>query len=104
MIGVSLLLNEACYRPLTPDRVHMLNFDRLLRDPAVCRDLCAWLGVDPHIGPPALDRTRGSDTKTNATGIELDREALWSERATDLYERSGAEDLVRRAREVGLDI
>lgn len=104
MIAVALLRNEDCYAHLTADRAYMLNFDKLLQSPGECRELCAWLGLDPETGPPALDQTRATDTKTNATGIELDREALWSDRARELYARSGAEDLVRRAREVGLDI
>jgi hypothetical protein len=104
MIGVALLLNEECYGALTPDRAYMLNFETLLQTPGECGSLCAWLGVDPEAGPPALEETRATDTKTNATGIELDREALWSDRAAELYARSGAEGLVRRARELGLDI
>lgn len=104
MIGVSLLLNEESYRPLTPDLVYMLNFDTLLETEAESRGLCTWLGLDPDAGPPALEESRRTDTKTNATGIDLDREALWSDRASDLYARSGAEDLVRRARDLGWDI
>lgn len=104
MLGVSLLVQEAQYWPLTPDRVFMLNFDTLLKTPAQSQRLCTWLGLDPEAGPHALAQSLKAETKTNATGLALDREALWSDRATELYARSGAEDLVRRARDIGWDL
>lgn len=101
MIGVSVLVNEPAYKSLEPDRVHFLNFDALLSDPDISRSLAAWLGADPLSADQALEATRQSETKTKATDLEIDRASLWCERADEMYHALGAEEIVRRGKELG---
>ncbi len=104
MLGVTLLIREPLCHKHDSDRFHMLNFDALLRAPEATEHLAAKLGKDPACAAKALSQTLAAETKTKATGLTIDRAALWSDKAEALYAKLGAESYVRRGRELGWDI
>ena len=104
MIGVTLLANEALYQAQDGYRFHMLNFDSILADPKAAIDLAKALGVGPEKAIAALEESRNAETKTKATGLGIDREAFWSDRAEELYRKLNAEAIVARGKELGWTI
>ena len=104
MIGVTLLANEALYQAQDGYRFHMLNFDSILVDPKVAINLAKALGVGPEKAIAALEESRNAETKTKATGLDIDREAFWSDRAEELYRKLNAEAIVARGKELGWTI
>ncbi|MDT8853542.1 sulfotransferase domain-containing protein [Paracoccaceae bacterium Fryx2] len=104
MLALTLLRNEPLCGRFQTDQFHMLNFEDLLKNPQGAADLAARFGIGPEQAAEALDLTRNAETKTKATGLEIDREALWSDRAEDLYARINAEAYVTRGRELGWTI
>lgn len=105
MLGLTLLLNEPlCGRFQEGAKFHMLSFDRLRTDPTEAARLARFLGVDPALAGPALAEALDADTKTKATDLAIDRDALWTEAAEAAYAALGAEDYARRGRELGWDI
>lgn len=105
MLGLTLLLDEPlCNRFQEEGKYHLLSFDRLRDDPAEADRLARFLGVDPAEARPAHAATLAADTKTKATDLPIDRDALWSDEAEALYAALGAEDYARRGRELGWDI
>lgn len=101
MIALSLLRAEPLCSRFQGPRFHMLSFDRLLADPAEAEALGAALGADPAAARAALAATRAAETKTKATGLAIDRAALWSDQAEALYAALEPEAYVARGRELG---
>lgn len=101
MIAATLLRNEELCVRFPAERSYLLNFETLLKDPGEAGRLAGYLGSDPQAGMDALEATLAAETKTKATNIELDRDALWSDRAETAYETLRAEDYARRGRELG---
>lgn len=104
MLAVSLLASEPLCKKYSALRFHMVNFDTLLKDPNEAVSLAKHLGADPGKAKAALQQTRQADTKTKATDIDIDREALWSDRAEELYQALEPEAFVQRGRELGWNI
>jgi hypothetical protein len=101
LIAVSMLYNDELVTSYQPDRIHFLNFDSLLNSPGEAENLARYLGKDAQAGINALTATLAAETKTKATNIDIDREALWSVRAEAAYQALRAEEYVRRGRELG---
>jgi hypothetical protein len=104
MLGITLLRQEPLCRRFQSDQFHMLNFETLLKTPQGAEDLARSLGVDPALAAAALAETKAAETKTKATGLEIDRAALWSDHAEELYAAINAEAYVARGRELGWTI
>lgn len=104
MIGSSLLRNEPLFTRHSPGLYYMLNFDRLLEDPEEAARLATAFGASARDGRAAREATLQAETKTKTTGLDIDRAALWSPRAENLYRKLDAESYVRRARELGWDL
>lgn len=103
MLAITVLRNEPlCGRFQTEQ--FMLNFETLLKSPQSAVDLAGRLGIAPDRATEALEQTRNAETKTKATGLDIDRAALWSDRAEELYSSINAEDYVKRGRELGWTI
>lgn len=103
LLGVSWLMRVRA-PGFTRRRYAFCNFDDLLTDSAVARNLAAAVGADPERAPAALEAAKAAETKTKATDIAVNRAALWTPEAERLYAASGAERLVRRARRLGWTI
>jgi len=104
MLGISLLRSEPLCKRFQTNKFHMLHFEALLKDHKVAEDLAVALGVDPALAADALEKTKMADLKTKATGLEIDRDALWSDQAEELYQRINADAYVIRGRELGWTI
>jgi hypothetical protein len=104
MLGITMLYNEPLCKKFKHDQFHFLNFETLLKDPKVAIELAARFKVDAERAVEALEETKQAETKTKATKLEIDREALWSDKAEDLYHRINAEAYVKRCRELGWTI
>jgi hypothetical protein len=104
MLAVSVLRNEPLCGRFQTNQFHMLNFETLLKSPQCAIDLAARFGIPPDRALKALEQTQGAETKTKATGLDIDRDALWSDRAEELYRKLDAEAYVARGRELGWTI
>jgi hypothetical protein len=105
MIGLTLLLREPlCGRFQDGEKFHMLSFERLVADSAEAERLAAFLRVDPAGARDAHAQALAAETKTKATGLDIDRAALWNDEAEMLYAGLGAEAYVHRGRELGWSI
>jgi len=101
MLGITLLYNEPLCKQFKSDQFHFLNFETLLKDPQNAVELAARFMVDPQRAVEALEETKRAETKTKATKLEIDREALWSDKAEEMYRKINAEAYVMRGRELG---
>ena len=104
MLGITLMYNEPLCRKVKKGQFHFLNFETLLKDPNVAIELAARFKVDAERAVEALEETKQAETKTKATKLDIDREALWSDKAEDIYLQSNAEAFVKRGRELGWTI
>ncbi|MCX7288625.1 MAG: hypothetical protein NTW20_14005 [Rhodobacterales bacterium] len=104
MLAVTVLRNEPLCSRFQTGQFHMLNFETLLKSPQCAIDLANRLGIPPARATEALEQTRNAETKTKATGLDIDRAALWSDRAEDWYGKINAEAYVTRGRELGWTI
>ncbi|MEI6099243.1 MAG: sulfotransferase domain-containing protein [Alphaproteobacteria bacterium] len=104
MLGITLLYNEPLCKKFRRDRFHFLNFETLLKDSKGAIDLADRFMVDPERAVQAWEETKQTETKTKATKLEIDREALWSDQAEELYRQINGEAHVKRGRELGWTI
>jgi hypothetical protein len=104
MLAITVLRNEPLCGRFQTEQFYMLNFETLLKSPQSAVDLAGRLGIAPDRATEALEQTRNAETKTKATGLDIDRAALWSDRAEELYSSINAEDYVKRGRELGWTI
>jgi hypothetical protein len=101
MLAVTLLQRERLCHAFEPERFHILNFNSLLNDPGAARALAAALGKSSEEAAAALEATKQAETKTKATDLAIDREALWSDAAEEFYHDLDAEAFVERGRQLG---
>lgn len=104
MLAVSLLRNEPLCRRFQPSQFHIVNFSSLLKDPGEATALAEALGRPAEAAAAALQATKEAETKTKATGLDIDRAALWSDAAEEFYADLNAEAYVTRGRELGWTI
>jgi hypothetical protein len=88
----------------SPRRHAFCSFDDLLSNLACGLALARWLGRDPELVPEALARARATETKTKATGLAIDRRALWTAEAERVYAGIGFERRMKSARRLGLNV
>ncbi|MGV8988371.1 MAG: hypothetical protein ACOH2H_19040 [Cypionkella sp.] len=87
----------------TPDRVCFVNFDEVLTDPLKLEPLRDLLQLGPEIDlRQAHAKSLDSETKTKATGMVFDRDALWTPAADALYRSMKFERTVDRMQAQGL--
>jgi hypothetical protein len=104
MLALTVLRNEPLCGRFQTGQFHMMNFETLLKSPQAAIDLAERLGAPPERAIEALEETRNAETKTKATGLDIDRAALWSDQAEELYAKINAEAYVTRGRELGWTI
>lgn len=104
MLAVSVLRKEEFCQGFDPSRHYMLNFERLLADPDEAGRLAVAFGATEAAGQSARLESIAAETKTKATNLGINRDALWSPKAEDLYKQLRADDYVRRGRELGWTI
>lgn len=102
LMAVSALVNEPMFEDqYPPERFFFVNFDDLRHVPSVSEGLCAFLQRDRSMAAKTLEATLNADTKTKATDITVDRDALWSDKAEEFYDFYGVERMVAHARGLG---
>lgn len=104
MLAITLLRAEPLCRRFQGERFHMLNFDHLLKVPGTAEALALALGTTAADGTRALTETLAAETKTKATGLDIDRAALWSDRAEEMFAALNPEAFVARGRDLGWTI
>ena len=104
MLGLGLLVNESLCTSYSPNRIHFLSFDDFVSKSDEAEAIARFLRVDPIRAKAAHIDALAADTKTKATGLEINRSALWSERAEEIYESLKAESYVLRGRQLGWKI
>lgn len=104
MLAVTLLHNERLCTGFPPEQIHLLGFESLLNDPQTSESLAKRLCGDESRAARALKESKAAETKTKASGLSIDREALWSPQAEELYQGLDAEAYVKRGRELGWTI
>ena len=72
------------------DAMFFVNFDHALVDSAITRAIAGFLGVvlTEDEARSHLQQALDSETKTKATNITVDREALWTDAAQKIYDES----------------
>jgi hypothetical protein len=101
MIAVTLLRSEPLCARYDARHIHLTSFDAFLADPAEAIRIAAMLDVGPDQALTARAAALLAETKTKATGLDVDRDALWSDEAEELYAALNPEAFVTRGRELG---
>lgn len=101
MLGVATLVQDELFVHMDPQRFHFVNFDHVLADSKAMTQLGRRLGVSADDARRAYAETLSAETKTKATNIGIDRNALWSPAAERAYRDLGAEAYVKRGKALG---
>lgn len=91
---------------LEKDRAHFVNFAELLANPVEVEHIARFLGVELTSQQAVqihLDALM-AETKTKASSVNIDRAALWSAEAEELYNTSAFPKAVDYARTLGLTL
>lgn len=100
------IINHPLETPAERNRVFSLQFDTLLQTPGMVHDIAMFLGLD--ISKPEAEvihrKTLDADTKTKAVSLDVDRAALWSTRAEELFARSGFPLAISYAQDQGMQV
>lgn len=104
MLAISMLVAEPLCTRYPPEYFHFLNFDQLIADPSVAESLAVGLGVTSRDVVKIHGETLLAETKTKASDVEIDRAAIWSDHAEQLYDLCGFESYVQRGKELGWKI
>jgi len=91
---------------LEKDRAHFVNFSELLTNPSEVRDIAQFLGVEMNLEQAAQAHVEAltAETKTKASSIKVDRAALWSNEALEIYNTSPFPKAIEYARTLGLTL
>lgn len=83
---------------------HFVNFDHLRGDAQAVVPLARFLHVALDLAQAErhLAQTLAAETKTKATGLSIDRNALWTDEAEAIYARSRFPQIRRMAENLGL--
>jgi len=108
-VSIFLMMLTVLHCVTTPQSVHFapkkysfVNFDTLRRAPAETLErLAGDLGTTTETAETAFKRALSADTKTKATTLDIDREALWSDAAQNWYWQLGFEEIIERAEDLG---
>lgn len=104
-----VLLLSIVLSPLAPPVLRkntiFVNFDEIRAKPRAALPLARFLQVELSEVEvlERLETALGAETKTKATEIALDRDALWSDEAESLYARSQFPAIKTMAEELGLE-
>lgn len=88
------------------NRAYFVNFQTVLQDAGIVRDIAAFVGrpVSEQGAENIHAAALSAETKTKTVGLDIDRDALWSDQAHSLYDMSELAPLVEIARRQGMDL
>lgn len=100
------LINHPLADPAEAGRACFVNFETVLAETDSVRRIAAFLGraITAAEAAEIHARTLAGETKTKAVDLKIDRAALWTDRARELYEASGFPAAVAVARRQGMQI
>lgn len=105
MYTVYMLCTEDFAIDYTPDKIHFINFDEVLRaEKYILNVLKNFLPneTDTKSILLAIERVKQKETKTKATNIRIDRNELWSNEAEQVYDFLGFEKFLDKAKALGM--
>lgn len=99
-------VNHPLERTTEREKVCFVHFETLLEQPGAVRQIAAFLEKDISLQEAEAihQKTLAAETKTKATGLTLDRAALWSDRARQIFAESEFPAAIALAREQGLQV
>ena len=97
-------VNHPLVDPEERARVYFANFETVLKEPDMVRQIAEFLGISLQEGEAEtiLQKTLLAETKTKAVDLEIDRDLLWTDRAREIYAASDFPRVVTMAQEQGL--
>lgn len=100
------LMHHPLLNPEDKNRAIFVNFETVLRDPAAACRIAEFLELPLNAEEveTARQKTLAGETKTKAVDIGIDREALWSDRAEELFSGSDFPRAIQVAQEQRIDI
>ena len=105
MLSVQLSVSEPSCLGFFPARFHFLNFDTLMTKPEnTLLKLANFLSFEGAGVMDLFTQTLASETKTKATAIDLDRDALWTREAEKIYSSMSFDAIVSRGIKLGWDL
>lgn len=100
------MTNHPCETAIERNRVMFLQFDTLLQTSKIVHDIAVFL--DREISEQDAEKihrmTLDAETKTKAVSLDIDRAALWSGRAEELFEASGFPAAIACAQSQGMQL
>jgi len=99
-------VNHPLEHPREREKVCFVHFDTLLEQPEAVRQIAAFLEKDISLQEAQAihQKTLATETKTKATNLEFDREALWSDRAREIFAESDFPAAIALAQDQGLQV
>jgi hypothetical protein len=104
MIATATLFNNPVFIRYHADRVVFINFDDFLQTSGPAHTIAQHYGLDEKRVDDAWQSALATETKTNATSLKIDRDALWSAEALAAADKLDLETYVDSARAAGLDL
>ena len=104
-----VLLRSMVVSPLGPPilqkKTYFVNFDQVRDKPETAAGIAQFLGIElaDNEVMAAVHAALGAETKTRATELSLDRDALWSDEAEALYAASTFPAIKAMAESLGLE-
>ncbi|WP_305664039.1 sulfotransferase domain-containing protein [Frigidibacter sp.] len=104
MLAAATLFNNPLFRQYPSDRVIFINFDGFLHNSGPAHAIAQHYGLDTRRVDDAWQDALATETKTNATTLNLDRDAFWTAEAVAAADRLDLEAYVTSARSAGLNV
>jgi len=97
-------INHPLEDPEEREKVYFANFETVLKEPDMVRQIAEFLGISLQEGAAEAihQKTLLAETKTKAVDLEVDRDLLWTDRARAIYAASDFPRAVSIAQEQGL--
>ena len=105
MILLRSIIESPLGPPVLKSNTIFVNFDQIRANPDAAMPLARFLKTELSQGEvmTRLEIAFATETKTKATTLDLDRDALWSDEAEALYAASSFPAIKAMAEELGLE-
>ena len=103
MLGLRVMQQDPLFRQYDSSQFFWVNFDKMLNSDAEALAMGRHFGFRDTQTLDAYKIALTTNAKTKASGIRIDREALWSGEANELYARLNCDAIVARMTATGLN-
>lgn len=104
MLATATLFSNPVFIRYPANRAIFINFDDFLQSSGPAHAIAQHYGLDAQRVDDAWQKALATETKTNATSLKIDRDALWTAEALAAADHLDLEAYVASARAVGLDL